>query len=245
MSEDIDLKIVTKSKPSRRELGNLRSTVTDALLAAGFRFDPRNPQHRQSMYKNSFTRYQLPCAPIVEGKGVLRPEIKIETSVWPMRRPWTERTVPSFIAEGFGRPAEVASIACTAILESAAEKLVALTRRASAQLAGLRQERDPTLMRHVYDLHAIREQYDPADVASLAQEIMLDDAKAQGRDFPAYQANPLGETLKSIEGIATSEDFAKEYAAFSHDMVYGDAPNFQTAIATLRTLAEHLEQDHA
>jgi predicted nucleotidyltransferase component of viral defense system len=245
MSEDLDLKIVSDAKPSRRALGNLRDDITDALLAAGFKFDPKNFEHRQSMYKNKFTRYRLPYAPIAEGKGALRPEIQIDTLAMQVRRPSIERPVRSFIAEGLDRPAEVASIACADIPENAAEKLVALTRRAGAELAGLREKRDPTLVRHVHDLHVIRERYDAADVASLAREIMIDDAQTYGRDFPAYQANPLAETLKAIDGIAADGDFAKNYATFTRDMVYGDSPNFEIAIVTLRSLAEHLKKERA
>ena len=101
MSEDIDLKIVSEKKPSRRALGNLHSIVTDALLDAGFAFDPAKPEHRTSMYKNSFTRYQLPYAAITEGKGVLRAEIQIEISARPLRRPSIDRSVRSFVAEAF------------------------------------------------------------------------------------------------------------------------------------------------
>lgn len=100
-------------------------------------------------------------------------------------------------------------------------------------------------MRHVYDLHVIREQYDVADVAGLAREIMIDDAKTYGRDFPAYEADPLAETLGAINGIAADADFAKNFATFSRDMVYGDGPDFATALGTLRSLAQHLEKPPA
>ena len=62
----------------------------------------------------------------------------------------------SFMAEGRGQPAELAAMECTSIVETAAEKFVALTRRAGAEFAGLRDEHDPTLVRHIYDLHVIR-----------------------------------------------------------------------------------------
>lgn len=242
MSEDLDLKIVSEARPSRRQLGHLRDRITDALLAAEFAFDPQNPEHRQPMYKNKFVRYQLPYAPIVKGEGALRPEIQVDTLAIQARRPTIERPVRSFIAEGYDRPAEVASIACSAIPESAAEKLVALTRRAGAELSGLREKRDPTLVRHAYDLHVIRGQYDAADVASLAREIMIDDARTYGRDFPAYQSNPLAETLRAIDGIATDKGFAENYATFCRNMVYGEAPNFATAMETLKNLAQHLRK---
>lgn len=241
MSEDLDLKIISDAKPSRSQLGHLRDRITDALLAAGFTFNPQNPEHRRSMYKNKFVRYQLPYAPTIKGEGALRPEIQIDTFAIQARRPTIERPVRSFIAEGYDRPAEVASIACSAIPESAAEKLVALTRRAGAEFAGLRDKRDPTLVRHAYDLHLIRDQYDATDVANLAREIMIDDARTYGRDFPAYQADPLAETLKAIDGIAIDRAFAENYASFCRNMVYGEAPEFATAMGTLKYLAQHLK----
>jgi predicted nucleotidyltransferase component of viral defense system len=242
MSEDIDLRVVAAGKPSRKALRTLRETVTKALQDAGFAFDPANPAHRKTMYEGNYTIYRLPYAPAAPGKGVLRPEIQIETAVFPLRRAAVVCAVSSFVAEAYGRGAELAAIECTSIPETAAEKLVALTHRAGAELAGLRKTRDPTLVRHVYDLHVIREHYDAADVAALAAEIMLADAELRGDKFPAYQKDPLGETLRAIEGIAADAGYAAAYAAFQRDMVYGDAPDFATAVGVLKAIAEDLDK---
>jgi hypothetical protein len=67
-------------------------------------------------------------------------------------RPAVELPVISFVGEALQRPPEVATIECVPIIETAADKFVALTRRA--------------------------EHYDPAEVAALAREIMLADAAA-------------------------------------------------------------------
>ena len=130
-----------------------------------------------------------PGPPFAEGQGSLRPEIQIETAVWPLRRPAIELPVISFIAEAFKRSAELPVIPCVSLTEIVAEKFVALTRRAGAELADAGGPRDPTLVRHVYDLHIIRAHYDLAEVALLAREIMLAGAVAYGHQFPAYRAN--------------------------------------------------------
>ena len=54
------------------------------------------------------------------------------------------------------RPAEVPAIPCVGVTETAAEKLVSLTRRTAMDLAGLSRDFDPALVRHVYDLHVLR-----------------------------------------------------------------------------------------
>jgi predicted nucleotidyltransferase component of viral defense system len=242
MSEDVDLKIVREKAPSRGELRKLRADITDALLAAGFTFDPTNENHRKTMYEGRYTKYQLPYKPIAEGKGILRPDVQIETSVWPLRRESVEKSVSSFIAEAYGQEPEVPNIACSSILETAAEKLVGLTWRAGSELAGLRDVRDPTLVRHIYDLHVIRDHYDAAEAAALALDVMEADAATRGDKFPAYQNDPLGETLRAIEGIPKDKMFVEGYANFLRDMVYGAAPDFNTAMESLIALGDQLKK---
>jgi Nucleotidyl transferase AbiEii toxin, Type IV TA system len=76
--------------------------------------------------------------------------------------------VSSFVAEAFKRPPEVASIPCVSITRTAAEKFVASTRRTAAEIADADAPRDPTLARHIYDLHIIRSRYEVAEVAAQA-----------------------------------------------------------------------------
>jgi len=49
--------------------------------------------------------------------------------------------------------------------------------------------------------------------------------------------------LKSIEGIAADAEYRTAYADFCRDMVYGDdVPDFDTAVDTLKELAERLKR---
>lgn len=240
MSEDIDLKIVSTEPRSRPQLRKLRDDVTKALLAAGFQFDPENPEHRDSGNASRYTIYRLPYPSLTTGEGALRPEIKIETAVWPLRLPSVDQSVSSFVAEAFKEPPEVPSIACAALAETVAEKFVALTRRAGAELADAGGPRDKTLVRHVYDLHIVRSHYDVTAVIELAKEIMRADVEAYGHQFPAYREDPIAETLRAVEGLASDERFADSYVEFLRDMVYGEAPDFKVALATIQALADPL-----
>jgi hypothetical protein len=242
MSEDIDLKIASDQPRSRPELRKLRDIVTGALLQAGFQFDPENTAHRESGNASRYTVYRLPYTPQLTGEGALRPEIKIETAVWPLRLPSVERSVTSFWAEAFKQPPEVPSIPCVALVETIAEKFVALTRRAGAELADAGGPRDKTLVRHVYDLHVARSHYEPAEIIPLAREIMRADVEAYGHQFPAYRENPIAETLRAVAGLATDDRFANHYAEFLQNMVYGESPDFKTALATVSTLADRLKE---
>ena len=236
MSEDIDLRIVGDKPPGRGALRQLRNAITQALLGAGFKFDPEDPAFRESGNESRYTIYRLPYEPAATGEGALRPAIQIETAVWPLRRPAVERPVISFVAEALKRPPEIAGIACVSILETAADKFVGLTRRAGAELAGL-DEPDPTLVRHLHDLHMLHKHYDPADVVALAREVMLGDAEAYGNRFPAYREDPVRETLRAVEGLADDPGYARRYAEFERLMVYGARVEYAACIGTLRDLA--------
>ncbi len=243
MSEDIDIKIVEDKKHPRSAFRRLRTNMIAELQKAGFTVDPENEQHVKVLHASTYTLFRLPFEPITKGQGALRPEIQVEISLWPLRRPPVERPVISFITEAFGRPAELPAIACAAIVETAAEKFVALTRRAGAELAGLQRKHDPTLIRHIYDLHVIREHYDFAEAAALAREVMQADAESRGDEFPAYREDPLRETLRAVAGIVSSAEHARDYAVFQRDLVYGAKVEFETAIATLKGLAKFVEME--
>lgn len=242
MSEDVDLRIVRDKPPTSGELKVLRGKITQTLLDAGFVFDPKDKNRRLTMYNGAYTKYQLPYKALAAEQGILRPDVLIETSVFPLRRAAVEKPVASFIAEANEQDAEIPKIACASVLETSAEKLVSLTRRAGAELLGLRDKRDPTLVRHVYDLHMIRSECDPEEVAELAREVMIADADKRGDRFPAYQKDPLTETLRALEGIAQDPGFISGYANFQRDMVYGDKPDFATAMATLNELGQLLKK---
>lgn len=241
MSEDIDVKIVSAEKQSRGTYRRLRESVTDALLAAGFEFDPANTEHRKTMWEAEYVLYRLPYKGVTTPHAELRSSIKIEVSAWPQRRTPIERSVASFLSEAFKRPPEILAIATSNLDENAAEKFVALTRRAGAQLAGLREKRDPTLVRHIYDLHLLEKHLDPAEVTGLTAVIMQEDAETRGNLFPAYQQDPMRETLRAVEGIIADPHFAIEYASFVQSMVYGEVPEFGTAVTTLKRLAQSLK----
>lgn len=239
MSEDIDLKVVSDDPhPPRLAFRQLREQVTLALLEAGFVFDPANTHFRESRNESRYTVFRLPYAAITQGNGALRPEIQLELATRPLRQAVVKKSVSSFIAEAFKRPAEVPIINCIAISETAAEKFVALTRRAGAELLGVKTLRDSTIIRHIYDLHVIREHYEASEIKALLLGIMQEEAETFGQQFPAYRDNPLVETLRAIEGIESDPDYAHNFAKFYRDMVYGkDDFDFTACMKTLKALA--------
>jgi cytochrome c peroxidase len=67
---------------------------------------------------------------------------------------------------------------------------------------------------------------------------MQEDAETFGHQFPAYRDNPLAETVRAIEGLESDPDYAKNFAKFYRDMVYGrDDFDFTACMKTLKALS--------
>jgi predicted nucleotidyltransferase component of viral defense system len=244
MSEDVDFKIVPHMAADvsrsvlRQQLGELRAKITAALLAAGFAFDPADPACTKSRNENRYTIWHLPYAR-TDGAGEgLRPTIMIETTYATLRQAAITKPISSFVAEAFERPPEVPAIACVSLAETAAEKLVSLTRRTAMELAGLSRATDPALVRHIYDLHVMREHVDLDLVATMARSIAEADAKEFRNQYPDYQADIIGETRKALTALSDDVTHRNRYDSFVAAMVYGEKPAFVEALATVDAFAK-------
>jgi len=244
MSEDVDFKIVPHAAAPvsrsglRRQLDQLRKQVSAALQAAGFAFDPADKSLAWARDEGRYAVWQLPY-PSEGGAGEgLRPAIKVELNYAPLRRPAVMLPVSSFVAEAIKRPPEMPQLACVSIVETAAEKLVSLTRRTAMEMAGASRDPDPTLVRHIYDLHMMRTLIEPAEVAALARAIAETDAQEFANQYPAYAADIAGETEKALEALRTDPLHRRRYDDFMAGMVYGERPEFDSALGTVVGLAE-------
>lgn len=235
MSEDIDLRIVGQDKPSRGALKRLRGEVNARLEAAGFVVEG----HYRVLHSDSYIRYDLPYEPIAKGEGVLRPEIKIELATFPICTAPEKRSVSSFVAEATGASPEASDVACVRLVETAADKFVALGRRAGFALFGL-GELDHTLVRHVYDLSRMDGHYSLDEAAAIALETMRAEAASRAEDYPAYKADPRAETLRAYEVMREDAEFADHYANLLGDMVYGERPDFASAFEKVQKFADRI-----
>jgi hypothetical protein len=245
MSEDVDFKMVplpaapVSRNGLHRQLSALRKRVTAALQVGGFAFDPADDTQVRVQNESRYSVYQLPF-PVTEAGEGLRPTIQIELTYAQLRTAPVLLPVSSFLAEASGRPPEVAQIACVSVTETAAEKLIALTRKTAAELAGVAQNPDPTLVRHIYDLHAMRAHVDLGAVTTLAGDIAGADAMQFRNQYPAYAIDIAGETRKALDALRSDPVYRDRYARFLADMVYGERWEFDEAMATVAALVDDI-----
>lgn len=239
MSEDVDFKIVhPDSAPLNRSkrrslLGDLRARVLAALQAEGFHIGPEDMRSRD---ENQYTLYNLHYAPDGAVASTLRPTIQVELTHARLRLPAVPLPVSSFVTEAFGRAPEVAAMPCVSISETAAEKLVSLTRRTAMELRGLARAPDPHLVRHIYDLYAIHTAIDRATVAELARSIAQTDAEEFANQYPTYINDIARETRHACAALRHEPVMRERYAQFVSDMVYGARHDFDAAVEVIASL---------
>jgi len=144
----------------------------------------------------------------------------------------------SLPAEAFKQPPEIPLIPCICVTETAAEKIVSLTRRTAMGPAGLSRDPDPTLVRHIYDLHMIRRHIDRSVAVDLARRVAMQDAEEFRNQYPGYYGDIVGETRKAITPLMTSRAIKGRFADFIAAMVYGEQADFDTAITTPAALVD-------
>jgi hypothetical protein len=160
-----------------------------------------------------------------------------------MRRPTIVLPVSSFVGEATNQPPEAPAVPCVSIVETAAEKLVSITRRTAMELAGLSRDPDSTLVRHLYDLHMMRTLIDPAEVITLARAIAKADGEEFRNQYPAYASDPATETRLALEALHTDSMHLRRYDDFVSGMVYGEKIEFAAALATVTELAETMVRE--
>lgn len=239
MSEDVDFKVVPppanmSNNQRRQALGRLRDRIVAQLTGAGFEL-AQEPRSRDA---NQYTVLHLRTDGGAGEGGPLRPTIQIELSYALLREPTTERPVASFVSQAYGRTPELATVECVSVTETAAEKAVSLTRRTAMEIAGAGQAPDPTLVRHIYDLHLVRTQIETTQVAALMRSIAVMDAEQFGHQHPAYRDDIRAETRKALAHLATNNEVRARYREFVAAMAYGKAVPFEDAIKTVQDLVE-------
>lgn len=236
MSEDIDLRIVSDKPLGEGARKRFRAAVTEGLRAAGFAFDPNNRDHLAVHDGGRMFVYNLPYAQASGSVASLRPGVKVEISSWSLHRAPVECAVSSFVAQARGDAAEVPTILCVDVAETAADKFVALTRRiAEEQATG--DARDSSLLRHVYDLHRITPGIDLESVGPMLRAIMESDRKTRGARLPAYADDPIAVSSDALRRLSGDEDYAQAFDAFQRDMVYGDKVTLADCMPVLNAYA--------
>ena len=152
-SEDLDFKFA--SPPDGLSRGQ-RRTLRDQIVAA-VRSDPAFTLLDADIHPGDearFVRCNVTYRDAPATADDLRPHLQLEVTFSAPSKPVEPRSVSSFVAQARREAPEIAAIACVSLVETAADKLSALTWRVLTRQRTAPDD-DPTLIRHLHDLAAL------------------------------------------------------------------------------------------
>ena len=236
-SEDIDFRVrVAPSGQSRKTLSAFKRTVVAALRQGGFALADEQIKAGDG---NRFIAIELAYPSYFAQPEALRPHIQVELTVSAPALPCLDRAVSSFINELAQRPPEVERIACLDPVESAADKLSALTWRIPDR-DRQQTDDDPAVIRHLHDL-AILQKLALAHpgVPALVKAAVTKDHKRAKRSI-GLAGLPLAEKFeRMLDCLQNDGEYEQEYVRFVQGVSYaptGTTPTFAEALLALRAL---------
>lgn len=245
MSEDIDFKILVKKKNLNfsktrllKELKKFRSQIKSKLILPGL-ITGHPIVRNEGQYSRIELNY-LSAFPVSTG---LRPHILLEFTLSDVLS-IENLSVRTLIEDTLEKTIlfTPSSTSCISVAETAIEKWVGLTRRVIAIEREYHYD-DPTLIRHVYDLYAIkRADRINANFFALANAIVNNDAKQFKNQHPEYFDNPGTEIRQSLEILKSKTIWKTRYQEFIETMVYDNIPvdDYEKAIQTLARISENI-----
>jgi predicted nucleotidyltransferase component of viral defense system len=241
MSEDIDIKIVLKdttisNNSIRKKLSALKKQLKNELQKISTELKDENIK---ADHDNRHIVFDIPY-PTVSRIGLLRGNIKLELTQFPIRLKPISKSISSFAAIEQKESPEVESIPCVDAVEILAEKIVSLVRRTCVKIEGEKQYFDPTIVRHIYDIYKIHSNINTDGLKSLVKEIVKQDAEHFQSWHPKWSANPKEMTLEALKELK-KEEYEELYANYTESMIYSkDYPKYKTALKEISSYINNI-----
>lgn len=217
MSEDIDFKIQIKYNEnfsrSRliKELKKFRAQIKSSLVVPDLTII-EDVTRNEGKYQRIILKYPY-TYPI---SRTLRPDLLVEFTLSDIRLAVEDLSVKTIIEEVlkeiklFTPP----QTPCISVGETAIEKWVGLTRRVIAIERNYHPE-DDALVRHIYDLNAIKDANMINDnFFTLAKTVVSNDAKQIKNQHPEYSSNPADEIRESLLLLKNKPIWKENYQKF-------------------------------
>jgi predicted nucleotidyltransferase component of viral defense system len=243
MSEDIDFKIKAKFSSCNlsmsqllKELKKFRTQIISSLS-----FPDLSIIDSAVRNEGKYLRVDLAYPALFSSNEILRPHLLLEFTLSDVRLPTNELGIKTIIEDVINIDAlsSSASISCISTNETAIEKWVSLTRRISAIEREYHYD-DQTLVRHLYDLNAIKKSSQINHHFFDLGKIIVDyDAKQFKNQHPEYSKDPRGEIEQSLSLLKIKPIWKTRYNNFIEAMVYdkSSVSDYDLAIHSLENLS--------
>lgn len=243
-SEDLDFKVILPSTGfNRRECRNYRHLLIDAIRKGSSDWSLEDKDCK-SRNEGQFFLCEISYKQNFQPAIALRPHIKLEITFKSPALPFQEKPLQSFIAQATrkGKP-EVPMIACVSPVETAADKLSALTWRVLSRKRDNEHD-DPTIIRHLHDLRALEgciTEYQ--DFPNLVFSLLEQDT-ARAKEINLSEFSPKQRLQTMLQYLESDPIYANEYNRFVNGMSYAsenERPSFKEALDTARGIISRIE----
>lgn len=243
MSEDCDFRIRFKSMDKklsndfkRKKLRDFRHEIIDALKNNGFEIDDKAIRVRN---EGQFMGIRANYASEFSHVETLKPFIALDFFLAEVKLPPETKSVTTLIRQVFGEKIDHPEffVNCVAIIETAAEKWVGLTRRV-ANSTQKSHYRDASLVRHLYDLYKIKQLGHFTDqFFTLISQIVDDDRENYKNHNDNYYQNPVSEIKRALNELSTSQQWRNNFEKFADTMVFENIkPSYDHVLNNLQEI---------
>lgn len=155
-SEDIDFMIQATDEVNKKFYRNIRKDIFSAINKNDFFYISEEPEDLIIRDESKFFSFYVNY-PILFEKQYSRPQVKIEISAKPIKLDPEKRSIVFWVNEYLHKDEKV-NINCISPLETAANKFSAFLWRVDCKNRNSDDKKynDPTIIRHLYDLFALR-----------------------------------------------------------------------------------------
>jgi len=240
MSEDCDFRIRFKDPKGklskefkRKALRQFRYELVDALKKNGFTLDDdavrvRNEGQFMGIRANYPSLY-----PMTEG---IKPFLALEFFLAEVKVSPETKSVTTLIKQTLGDKVEHPEfpVNSVAIIETAAEKWVGLTRRVATSMHR-KHYRDANLVRHLYDLYQINKLgYFSDEFNPLVSRIVFDDRKHYKNHNDNYYHDPVSEIKRAVDELHQLTEWHDNWDKFVDTMVFAkEKPSYDDVLGNL------------
>lgn len=230
-SEDLDFRCRYNVENSGNQNRKIRSVYRQGVVASVSGVESITLVDGTINQASNYIKFPLNYLQHYDGHSALRPNLEIEFSFTQPRLDPQSKPIQSLISSFTGADPET-SILCLSPIETAADKLSALTWRV------LKRDRsdpkdDPAMIRHLHDLRAL------VGIIDTDKQLFVETARSS---FEEDQKIGTRETdkgfyesmLSALEELRADADYRNEYSQFVDAMSYADDEDnivFSAAVA--------------
>lgn len=240
MSEDCDFRMRFKtpekqfSKEFKRSaLREFRHDLIQALKLAGFGIEDHEVRVKnEGQFMGIRANYPSAFPHVKTMKPFIALEFFLaEVKVTPETKPVTT-LIKQTLGNKINHPEFL--VKSVAMIETAAEKWVGLTRRVATS-AHRHHYRDANLVRHLYDLYQINSKgYFTDEFISLVSRIVQDDRKQYKNHNDAYYRDPVAEIKRAVDELHQSSEWQANWSQFVDVMVFSkEKPSYDEVLKNL------------